>query len=147
MFASNRARWAGAPAVDNLEQNLSVGGAEADDAAAAAAARLETPVYEKFDALLHAGMTSASAAGKNKRREVLAIAFVKKYLQYAKTRIRPQLTKGASEWIVGVYAGLRNDDLASNQKRVCRADGSLSMQVHANLDLCPSDFAIDGTHT
>lgn len=43
---------------------------------------------------------------------------MKKYIQYAKARNPPVLTKGAADWIVGVYAGLRNDDLAGNQKRV-----------------------------
>jgi DNA replication licensing factor MCM3 len=56
--------------------------------------------------------------GANKRREVLSIAFVKKYIQYTKSRCHPVLTKGAADHIVNVYSGLRNDDLASNQKRV-----------------------------
>lgn len=46
------------------------------------------------------------------------MAFIKKYIQYAKNRCHPVLTKGAADYIVGVYSGLRNDDLAGNQKRV-----------------------------
>lgn len=63
-------------------------------------------------------MTTTSGRGANKKKEVLSIAFVKKYIQYAKSRIHPVLTKGAADWIVNVYSSLRNDDMAANQKRV-----------------------------
>jgi DNA replication licensing factor MCM3 len=97
-------------------QNLSVGGEDSTSRT------LETPVFEKFNPLLHGGVTTSSGRGVNKRKEVLSIAFVKKYIQYAKNRCHPTLSKGAADWIVQVYAGLRNDDLAGNQKRVslCR---------------------------
>lgn len=101
--------------MDNLEQNLSVGG---DPDEANAASRQETAVFEKFNPLLHGGVTATSGKGANKTKEVLSIAFVKKYIQYAKNRILPILTKGAADYIVGVYTGLRNDDLQLNQKRV-----------------------------
>nr|ASF90234.1 hypothetical protein SPAR07403 [Bartheletia paradoxa] len=100
----------GTPAVDNLEQNLDVGGDVEES-------RAETSVFEKFNPLLHGGVTLTTGRGANKRKEVLSIAFVKKYIQYAKNRVKPALTKGAADWIVNVYAALRNDDLASNQKR------------------------------
>ena len=58
-----------------------------------------------------------SGRGADKRKEVLTIGFIKKYIQYAKSRCHPVLTQGASDWIVGVYSALRNDDLAGNQKR------------------------------
>jgi DNA replication licensing factor MCM3 len=93
-------------------QHLDVGG-EAEES------RInETPIFEKFNPLLHGGVTTTSGRGASKKKEVLSIAFVKKYIQYAKNRIHPVLTKGAADWIVSVYAGLRNDDLAGNQKRV-----------------------------
>lgn len=101
----------GTPAVENLVQHLDVGGDEQD------ARTLETAVFEKFNPLLHGGVASASGRYSNKKKEVLSIAFVKKYIQYAKNRIHPVLTSGAADWIVNVYASLRNDDLASNQKR------------------------------
>ncbi|EIW70928.1 hypothetical protein TREMEDRAFT_28916 [Tremella mesenterica DSM 1558] len=101
----------GTPAMENLEQHLDVGGEEQESRVT------ETPVFEKFNPLLHGGVTTSSGRGVNKRKEVLSIAFVKKYIQYAKTRCHPVLTKGAADWIVGVYSGLRNDDLAGNQKR------------------------------
>jgi DNA replication licensing factor MCM3 len=102
----------GTPAIENLVQHLDVGGDEQD------ARTLETPVFEKFNPLLHGGVTTSSGRSTGKKKEVLSIAFVKKYIQYAKNRIHPVLTKGAADYIVGVYAALRNDDLASNQKRV-----------------------------
>ena len=101
----------GTPASDNLEQNLDVGGDIEEST-------LETTVFEKFNPLLHGGVTLTTGRGANKRKEVLSIGFVKKYIQFAKGRIRPVLTKGAADWIVNVYAALRNDDLASNTKRV-----------------------------
>ncbi|GAA98101.1 uncharacterized protein L969DRAFT_85973 [Mixia osmundae IAM 14324] len=102
----------GTPAVDQLEQNLAVG-EEADSGSS----RRETQVYEKFNPLLHAGVTTETGKGASKRKQVLSIAFVKKYIQYAKARVVPVLTQGASDHIVSVYSSLRNDDMASNQKR------------------------------
>lgn len=105
----------GTPAVDVLEQNLSVGGDPTDEAVSS---RNETQVFEKFNPLLHGGVTTTSGRGANKKKEVLSIAFIKKYVQYAKSRCKPVLTKGAADLIVQAYTSLRNDDLASNQKRV-----------------------------
>lgn len=104
----------GTPAVDVLEQNLTVGA----EAAEGSAARQQTDVFEKYNPLLHGGVTTSSGRGANKRKEVLSIAFIKKYIQYAKNRCKPTLTKNAADYIVSVYTSLRNDDLASNQKRV-----------------------------
>nr|XP_018263376.1 minichromosome maintenance protein 3 [Kwoniella dejecticola CBS 10117]OBR85534.1 minichromosome maintenance protein 3 [Kwoniella dejecticola CBS 10117] len=101
----------GAPAIENISQNLDVGGDEAESRIT------ETPVFEKFNPLLHGGVTTSSGRGANKKKEVLSIAFVKKYIQYSKSRCHPTLTKGAADWIVSVYSALRNDDLAGNQKR------------------------------
>ncbi|ORY32621.1 MCM2/3/5 family-domain-containing protein [Naematelia encephala] len=101
----------GQPPVENLVQHLDVGGEEAESRTT------ETPVFEKFNPLLHGGVTTSSGRGANKKKEVLSIAFVKKYIQYAKNRCHPVLTKAAADWIVSVYSGLRNDDLAGNQKK------------------------------
>ncbi|OCF57170.1 minichromosome maintenance protein 3 [Kwoniella mangroviensis CBS 10435] len=101
----------GAPAIENISQNLDVGGDEAESRIT------ETPVFEKFNPLLHGGVTTSSGRGAYKKKEVLSIAFVKKYIQYSKSRCHPTLTKGAADWIVSVYSALRNDDLAGNQKR------------------------------
>lgn len=108
----------GTPAVDNLEQNLNVGGDIEE-----ASARQETPVFEKYNALLHGGITTTTGKGANKRKEVLSVGFVKKYIQYAKNRIQPVLTQGAAEHITATYTALRNDDLQLNQKRVSAMSG------------------------
>ncbi len=98
--------------MENLVQHLDVGGDEQESRT------VETSPFEKYNPLLHGGVTTTTGRASNKKKEVLSIAFVKKYIQYAKSRIHPVLTKGAADWIVGVYASLRNDDLASNQKKV-----------------------------
>lgn len=107
------AYFAGTPAVDNLEQNLNVGGDIEE-----ASARQETAVFEKYNALLHGGITTTTGKGANKRKEVLSVGFVKKYIQYAKSKVQPGLTQGAAEHITATYTALRNDDLQLNQKRV-----------------------------
>lgn len=109
--ANSCAPKSGTPAQDNLEQNLDVGVTSEET-------QVSTPVFEKYNALLHGGVTTTTGRGANKRKEVLSIAFIKKYIQYSKDRIKPVLTKGAADHIVSVYAALRNDDLASNTKRV-----------------------------
>ena len=97
----------GQPPIENLVQHLDVGGDEVESRST------ETPVFEKFNPLIHGGVSGASG----RRKEVLSIAFVKKYIQYTKSRCHPTLTKGAADWIVNTYAALRNDDIAGNQKR------------------------------
>lgn len=76
-----------------------------------------TEVFEKFDAMLHAGVTHTSGRGANKKPEILSIPFMKKYIQYAKTRIQPVLTQEASNRIAEAYVGLRNDEMEGNQRR------------------------------
>lgn len=76
-----------------------------------------TDVFEKYDAMLHAGVTVTSGRGANKRHEVLSIPFMKKYIQYAKSRIKPILTQVASDRIADIYVGLRNDEMEGNQRR------------------------------
>ncbi|GAA5860021.1 hypothetical protein JCM1840_001844 [Sporobolomyces johnsonii] len=109
----------GAPAVDTLEQHLSVG----TDAPAANSAELNASPFEKYNPLLHGGVaavTTGSKKGSKKKAktpEVLTIAFVKKYIQYAKNNIQPVLTPEASDVISKVWTNLRNDDAGPNQKR------------------------------
>lgn len=111
----------GTPTHDNLSQSLAVDGpgANANDAEDE-----EASPYEKYDPLLHVGIGSGTSGRqtrsmKPKKKEVLSIAFVKKYIQYSKSKTSPALTKGAADYIVQVYASLRNDDLSANNKKVC----------------------------
>jgi DNA replication licensing factor MCM3 len=101
----------GAPVREQSQQTLGVGVEQEADAS-----RI-TDVYEKYNQMLHAGVTITSGRGSNKKVEVLSIPFVKKYIQYAKSRIRPVLTQEASERISEIYVGLRNDDMQGNQRK------------------------------
>ncbi|KAK0645591.1 MCM2/3/5 family-domain-containing protein [Cercophora newfieldiana] len=100
----------GAPVRENAGQALNVALNQQADP------NRPTEVYEKFDAMLHAGV-KGTGRGANKKPEVLSIPFMKKYIQYAKTRIKPVLTPEASERIAEIYVGLRNDDMESNQRK------------------------------
>jgi len=73
-------------------------------------------VYEKFNPMLHAGVTVTVGRGTSRRTEVLSIPFIKKYIAYAK-REKPILTKGAADHIVATYSALRNDELDAGTRR------------------------------
>ncbi|EON69224.1 minichromosome maintenance protein 3 [Coniosporium apollinis CBS 100218] len=101
----------GAPVREEGAQSLGVGlDQEAD-------ANRPTDVYEKFNVMLHAGVTVTIGRGAARRVEVLSIPFIKKYIQYAKSRIKPVLTKGAADHIITTYSALRNDELEGNQRK------------------------------
>jgi len=102
----------GAPITEGGAQMLGVG-LQAD----AATETQTTEIYEKYNALLHSGVTVTIGRGSKKRVEVLSIPFIKKYVQYAKARIQPVLTKGAADHIVAVYSALRNDDLDGSVRK------------------------------
>jgi DNA replication licensing factor MCM3 len=114
----------GTPAQDSLGQPLSVDGQTTADTFTSSQA--DTSPFERYDPLLHAGVGTSTTGGtrsrpskkKQKQKEVLSIAFVKKYIQYAKARPTPQLTADASKWIVDVYGNFRNDEAEGNQKKV-----------------------------
>jgi DNA replication licensing factor MCM3 len=100
----------GAPVREEGAQLLGVGlDTDAD-------ANRPTDVYEKFNPMLHSGVTVTVGRGASRRTEVLSIPFIKKYIQYAK-REKPILTKGAADHIVSVYSALRNDELDSGTRR------------------------------
>lgn len=101
----------GAPVREQPNQILGVGLPEDGDS------QKPSDVYEKYNVMLHAGVTVTVGRGTSKRTEVLSIPFIKKYIQYAKQRIKPQLTKGAADHIVSTYSALRNDELEGNQRK------------------------------
>lgn len=114
----------GTPIVDSLSQSLSV---EGPNSQAAEADNADPSPFEKFDPLIHFGVIEDDAPAANTRhrrrqkdtsREILSMPFVKKYIQYAKSKSAPVLTKGAADYIVNVYSTLRNENLENNQKRV-----------------------------
>ncbi|CAD6920676.1 unnamed protein product [Tilletia laevis] len=86
----------------------------------------------KYNPLLHGGIRpTIIKRGKQRieKREVLAIQFVKRYIQYAKTRIQPVLTQAAAEYIVNVYAGLRNDELTRLSREVEEEDTEAAEEI------------------
>ncbi|EFW14866.1 MCM DNA helicase complex subunit [Coccidioides posadasii str. Silveira] len=101
----------GAPVREQVNNTLGVG-LEANENA-----NVPTEVYEKYNAMLHAGITVTSGRGAGRKVEVVSLPFVKKYIQYAKSRIKPVLTKGAADHIVTTYSALRNDELTGNQRK------------------------------
>jgi DNA replication licensing factor MCM3 len=109
----------GTPIQDNLSQLLSV---ENPASSSSTNEAVDTSPFEKYDPLLHVGMTAGrhpkTRAGQAKKVEVLGVAFIKKYIQYAKSKPAPVLTNGAADWIVGVYAELRNEAAEDNKKKV-----------------------------
>ncbi|KAF4342282.1 minichromosome maintenance 3 [Fusarium beomiforme] len=101
----------GAPVREQGAQSLGVSASNQDESQG------PTEVYQKYDAMLHSGVTITSGRGSNKKPEILSIPFMKKYIQYAKTRIKPVLTQEASDRIADIYVGLRNDEMEGNQRR------------------------------
>jgi DNA replication licensing factor MCM3 len=93
-------------------------GTDALDAAA------QSDPWEKFNPLLHGGAAhaaGATTAGRKKAIELLKISFVKKYVSYAKQRVKPELSDAARDLIVQNYSELR-------QKQV---DGAVAMPITA----------------
>ncbi|KAF8202956.1 MCM2/3/5 family-domain-containing protein [Pholiota molesta] len=93
----------GTPCHDNLSQPLSVDGPGANIDPEA----VDTSPFEKYDPLLHMAAAAnqnahgrATRSNRPKKVEILSIAFVKKYIQYAKSKAAPVLTKGAADHIV-----------------------------------------------
>ena len=75
-----------------------------------------SPVYQKFNSLLHGGYANE----KGRRDELLHPVFLRKYIHYAKNRIKPKLTKEACNFINSEYTRLRNRNNESegiNQNR------------------------------
>ena len=109
----------GQPVRDTPTQSLGVG--LQNDSGTAAASQNDpnapTQVYEKFNPMLHAGVTVTSGRGSSRKIDVLSIPFMKKYIQYAKLQRKPILTKGAADKIVVTYSALRNDEMEGNQRK------------------------------
>lgn len=73
----------------------------------------ETPIYEKYDDLLH---------GNSRKRtdKILSVEFMRKYIHFVKI-LKPALTEEASEIISDEYSRLRSEELLDNDvARVCK---------------------------
>merc|ERR1712126_363281 len=69
----------------------------------------ETPIYEKYDALLHGN-------SRKKTDKIVSVQFMKKYIHIAKC-IKPVLTEAACEMLADEYANLRSDDFETGVAR------------------------------
>merc|ERR1719232_2134392 len=69
----------------------------------------DTPIYEKYDALLHGN-------SRKKTDKIVSVQFMKKYIHIAKC-IKPVLTEAACEMLADEYANLRSDDFESGVAR------------------------------
>lgn len=108
----------GIPVQDSLSQPLSIDHPTADVRETADIG--ESDVWEKYDPLLHIGVSgrlSKTRAGTAHKKQILNVGFIKKYIQYAKSKPAPQLTQGAADYIVQVYADVRNASEEGNAKR------------------------------
>jgi DNA replication licensing factor MCM3 len=101
----------GAPVREQSQQTLGVGVQEEEDA------NRPTEVFEKYNVMLHAGVTVTTGRGSGRKPEVLSIPFMKKYIQYAKSRVKPVLTQEASTRIGEIYVALRNDDMEGAMRK------------------------------
>lgn len=132
----------GTPVHDNLSQSLAV---DAPASQNPNAEEEETSPFEKYNPLLHVGIGAKSTGrNPNKKKEVLSVAFIKKYIQYAKSKPSPQLTKDAADEIVEAYANLRNEEAEQNQKRVSSAQYKVRNRVLISDDV--TDVASDGPY-
>jgi DNA replication licensing factor MCM3 len=61
----------------------------------------ETPVYDKYDPLLH--------RGRSRRERIVSVKFMRKYIHVAKD-LKPVLTRQAADYIADEYSKLRNQD-------------------------------------
>ena len=103
----------GAPIREQSTQMLGIGVQEDQGSD-----RTTTAVFEKYNVVLHSGfMTSARRKGGRKQVHPVSMAFIKKFIQYAKSRCKPILTKEASDYIVNAYSNLRNDAMDAGQRR------------------------------
>lgn len=101
-------------------QNLSLNTGDDPDATKNDDEAETTTVFEKFNSLLHAGAADyveSTRGKKNAKVQILSIQFIRKYIQYAKQRVKPVLTQECSNYIVGCYASLRNDVLSNNERK------------------------------
>ena len=106
----------GEPIRERINLSLAVGAENPEDEAegnAQTAEESEDSVFEKFNPLLQAGAKLALNKGDHNGDlipNLVTIPFLRKYVQYAKERVIPQLTQSAIDIIVKNYAELRNDE-------------------------------------
>ncbi|EPS70184.1 hypothetical protein M569_04577 [Genlisea aurea] len=89
-----------------MHRYRSVGGARLDESAGNDVEddpEVGSAVFVKYNRMLH-----GRRSDKRRKEDTLTISFLKKYIHYAKNRIKPELTDEASEHIATAYAELRS---------------------------------------
>lgn len=99
----------GEPIRDKSNIRLAVGDHELEETG-----DKSSKVFLKYNPSLHAGVTVKTSKGET-RPLVLTIPFLKKYIQYAKTK-EPIMSEHAKNLIVDIYASLRNDENTKNSR-------------------------------
>ncbi|CAH1772733.1 unnamed protein product [Owenia fusiformis] len=97
---------------------------------------VETPIYEKFDNLLH-------GATRSKKDRIVAMKFMRKYIHVAKA-LKPVLTRPAADFISQEYTKLRNqenlsqDNISRTQPVTARSLETIIRlaTAHAKARLC-----------
>jgi DNA replication licensing factor MCM3 len=115
------------------------------------AQQVASAVWEKYNPLLHGGAGQAAGdadpeVAAQKRAEcLLTIDFVKKYIHYAKNRVKPQLTDPAREIIADNYATLRSKQNARTLPVTARSLETLIRlsTAHAKLRLSTTVDEVD----
>lgn len=87
----------------------------------------ETPIYEKYDALLH-------GASRKKTDKILSVDFMRKYIHFVKI-LKPVLTEEASEIIADEYSRLRSEDFLEND--VARVINIIIIKIYILLLILP----------
>jgi DNA replication licensing factor MCM3 len=114
--------------------------------------QMASPVWEKYNPLLHGGAgasitadVSPEEAAQRRNECLLTINFVKKYIHYAKNRLKPQLTDPAREIIADNYATLRSKQNARTLPVTARSLETLIRlsTAHAKLRLSTTVDEVD----
>ena len=89
----------------------------------------QTQIFQKYNHLLHFGLRNE----QGKKKELLTIPFIKKYIHYARSLVNPVLTQEASDFIAAKYSELRSrEDGQQDKYRVRSHFHNLFFIDHAN---------------
>ncbi|GBG29215.1 DNA replication licensing factor MCM3 [Hondaea fermentalgiana] len=107
---------------------------------------MTAPVHQKFNPMLHGGF----AAGAGRRDQLLHPEFIRKYIHYAKSRIKPVLTMEASDFINQEYASLRQEQATKTLPVTARqlesfirlATAHAKARLSSEVEVCDAEEAL-----
>ncbi len=107
------------------------------------------PKYQKFDPLLHGGFAEANGG---ERRELLSTEFIRKYVLYAKTRVKPVLSEDAQDFVANHYSELRQNQATKTLPvtprqletmiRLASAHAKVRLSKHVEVQDCEEAYRI-----